>query len=351
MRIVRFHADGSLRCEDLPAPEPGQGEVLLAPQAVGVCGTDAHILDGHFPSRPPVALGHEVAAIVQDVGPGVTAVAPGDLVTVEPHLYCGICASCQLGNVQTCTDRRAPGVHLNGGMSELMVVPQTIAYRLPEGTPPLHGALTEPIACCVHAVDRLEAKSGLPVAVFGCGPAGAIITALCSLAGLAPIVVIDPRASRRDLALRVGADHVIDPSTQDVHAAAMELTGGVGFPSVIEAAGKGPVLEQAVGIAARSATILLFGVADPHDTATVRPNEIYTKELRLVGTALNPYTHRRAIGLLHRLPLNELRTVVYPLDKVPQAIDAQRAGEADKVYVEPQQVEDPNTFTRTEVMA
>ena len=352
MRIVRFHADGRLRREVLPDPTPGPHDVVLAPQAVGVCGTDTHIVAGHFPSKPPVALGHEVSAIVTQVGEGVSAVSVGDLVTVEPHLYCGICPSCQLGDVQTCTDRRAPGVHLNGGMSELMVVPETIAYPLPAGTPALHGAMTEPIACAVHAMDRLEARSGLPIAIFGSGPVGAILTSLSRLAGLSPIVVIDPRASRRDLASRVGADHVLDPYNDDIQAAALELTGGAGFASVIDAVGSGSVVEQAVTVAARSATILLFGVADPEDTATVNPNEIYTKELRLIGTALNPYTHRRAIGLLHRLPLDELTKAVYTLDQVPEALEAQKTGEADKVFIAPQELTDRAAFsTEAEVTA
>ncbi len=337
MKAARYLGDHVVSVDEIPDPVPGDHDVLLAPLAVGVCGTDTHIIDGDFVSRPPMVLGHEVSARVVQIGAAVTTLQVGDLVTVEPHIYDGTCIWCQIGKPHMCPHRQAPGVHLDGGMAELLAVPETIAYKLPADTPAHFGALTEPIACSVHAMDRLDARSGLPVAIFGAGPAGAILIALAKLAGLSPIVSIEMREQRRDLALRVGADIAIDPRDPDFDRIVREATAGNGFPYVVDAVGSSRVLESAIGIAARGANILLFGVARPDDVASVRPNEIYAKELSLLGTALNPFTHRRAANLLSSLPLDELNVGFFGLDDIEAALQAQRDGTFDKVFITPQE--------------
>lgn len=337
MKAARYLGNHTVRVEDVPDPTYGPHDVLLRPLVVGVCGTDTHIVDGEFVSRPPMVLGHEVCAQVAEVGSAVTTLQVGDLVTVEPHLYDGTCIWCQIGKPHMCPNRQAPGVHLDGGMAELLVVPATIAYKLPADTPAHFGALTEPIACSVHAMDRLDARSGLPIAIFGAGPAGAILIALAKLAGLCPIVSIEMREQRRDLALRVGADIAIDPRDPNFDKVVQDATAGNGFPYVVDAVGSSRILESAIGIAARGANILLFGVARPDDVASVKPNEIYAKELTLLGTALNPFTHRRAANLLASLPLGELHAGFFGLDDIEAALQAQRDGMFDKVFITPQE--------------
>ena len=336
MKAVRYHGDGELRVEQIPDPTPGPDDVLLAPLAVGVCGTDNHIIAGHFVSRPPVVLGHEVAAEVIALGRDVRGLEVGQLITVEPHLYCGRCVPCQTGRQHLCPDRAAPGVHLDGGMAGRLVVPATLAYPVPDGVPVEHAAMTEPIACCVHGMDRLAPMSGMPLAVFGCGPAGAIMIALARLAGAHPIIALDPQPARRQLALRVGADVALDPTEEGLTERMADLTDGQGVAAAIDAVGSARVLEQAIGLSARGGRILVFGVADAGERAAISPNDVYLRELTILGTALNPYTHRRAVGLLQRLPLDQLCTASYDLDSVPDALDAQRLGKADKVFIHPQ---------------
>lgn len=337
MKAVRYHGNGELRVEQLPDPQPGLADVLLAPVVVGVCGTDNHIVADHFVSCPPVVLGHEIAAEVLEVGRNVREPKVGQLITVEPHLYCGSCTPCQTGRQHLCPHRRAPGVHIDGGMAERLVVPATLVYPVPKDVQPEHAALTEPIACCVHGMDRLAPMSGLPLAVFGCGPAGAIMIALARLAGAAPIVAFDPQPRRRELALRVGADVALDPTHADIADQVAELTRGDGFAAAIDAVGSARVLEQAIHLSARGGRILVFGVTDAEERVAISPNEVYMRELSILGTALNPYTHRRAVGLLQRLPLDQLQTATFGLDDVAAALDAQRHGVADKVFIRPQQ--------------
>lgn len=337
MKAARYLGDHRVSVDQIPEPDYGPFDVLIAPLAVGVCGTDTHIVDGAFMSRPPMVLGHEICGRVVAVGDGVTSVVVDDLVTVEPHLYCGVCVYCQTGMLHMCPRRRAPGVHLDGGMAELLAVPETLAYRLPADTPPHFGAMTEPIACAVHAMDRLGARSGLPAAIFGAGPAGAVLIALAKLAGLTPVVSIEMREQRRELARRFGADIVVDPRDEQFSAILDEASSGDGFPFVVDAVGSSSVLQSALAICSRGANVLLFGVAHPDDEAVVRPNDIYAREISILGTALNPSTHRRAANLLPSLPLQELEVGFFPLDDIEGALQAQRDGTFDKVFMTPQE--------------
>lgn len=335
MKAVRFHGVGQLRVDDLPVPQPGEGEVLIKVGAVGVCGTDTHILDGHYPSTPPVTLGHEVAGTVVALGVGASGVQVGDLVTVEPHRYCGQCSFCRRGMEHMCPGKQAYGVHVDGGMAEYLAVPARIVYRLPAGVDASIGALTEPLACCVHAIDRLQLTSGLPLYIGGCGPAGSMLIALAARSGMSPIVAADMRQDRRQLALRMGADVALDPSAGDLIEQALAVTGGEGYPYLIDAVGHPTVLQDCITLSARGGRILVFGVADPAAEAVIRPNDIYSRELTILGSAINPFTHHRAVGLLTRLPLGALRIKTFPLEEASAALEAVRSGEFDKVQLVP----------------
>jgi L-iditol 2-dehydrogenase len=336
LKALRFHGPHDLRLEDVPAPAPGPGEIRIRPVAVGICGTDIHILDGTFSARSPVVLGHEVAGRVEAVGREVRSVSEGDLVTVEPHRYCGVCRYCRLGREHLCLDKEAFGVHLNGGMAEFQVIPEGIAYRLPDGMDPKIGALAEPLSCCVHAMDRLAPRSGTSIVIFGAGPAGLILVALSRLAGLTPIVVVEPDVARRDSAVTFGANTTVDPSGTGWADTALAIVGGAGFDYVVEAVGSPRVLESAIPLAARQGTILVFGVANPDETAAIKPQEVFAKELTILGTVINPFTHHRAVELLPLLGLDRLGIRTFPLEAHAEAFAAHQQRAAGKVQFAPQ---------------
>ncbi|MCY7418203.1 MAG: alcohol dehydrogenase catalytic domain-containing protein, partial [Chloroflexi bacterium] len=202
---VRFGGIGDLHLEQRPVPEPGAGEVRIAPLAVGICGTDARILEGAYHARPGAILGHEIAGRIVALGSGVTNVREGDLVSVEPHLYCGACRYCRLGWEHLCPDKRAFGVHLDGGMAASVVVPARLAYVVPDGVDPAVACMAEPVGCAIHGMDRLAPLSGLPLLIIGGGPAGLVLLALARLNGVGPIVVVEIDAQRRAPAPPPGA--------------------------------------------------------------------------------------------------------------------------------------------------
>src|SRR3954447_1680688 len=339
VKAVRFVEAGRLAFDDLPVGDPGPLEVRLRPLAVGICGTDARILEGAYYARPGTVLGHEVAGVIDAVGSEVGNVREGDLVTIEPHLYCGVCRYCRLGHEHLCPEKRAFGVHLDGGMAERMVVPGRLAYLLPSDTDPTVGCLTEPLACAIHGIDRLAPSSGLPVLVIGAGTAGLLLGSLSRLAGLT-VVVIEPDEQRRKAAVAMADAIAIDPTSPDWREQAVQATGGAGYDFVIEAAGSAEGLETAVALSARPGRILLYGVARPTDRASVPPYDIYAKELTIIGTALNPFTHLRAVEMLSAIRFNALDRRRYPLADYAAAFAGQQDRTSIKTIIAPN---DPST--------
>lgn len=337
---LRHHRSDGLRLVDEPVPTLAAGETSLDVLVVGLCGTDAHIIAGTFPSADGVIMGHEVCGIVRDVADDVSGLRPGDLVTVEPHWYCTACTYCRSGDEHLCVDKKGYGVKLDGGMTTTMTAPARILYRLDPATSPLTGAMTEPLACCIHSMDRLDPTSGTSVLIAGCGPAGAMLVALSQARGLTPIVVSEPSPERRELARAMGADLVVHPDDLDSPEVGA-LVGEHGFQSVIDAVGSAAISRDLLDRLRKGGTFLVFGVADPSDTMALTPREIYDRELTIVGSIINPYTHERAVALAPTLPLAALPTRVFPLDEYAEAFRAQGEGR-EKIYITP----NPQMFAR-----
>lgn len=338
-RSLRFQGVGDARLAEESYRDPLPHEAVIAPLAVGVCGTDVHLMAGHFPAEQGIVLGHETCGRVleppTEQDDSAPRLAEGDLVTVEPHRYCTTCSYCRAGKEHLCNGKRGYGVRLDGGLSTRMLAPGRILYRMPADTPPWVGALTEPVACCVHGMDQLAARSGESVLIHGCGPAGAILVSLARLSGLAPIVVSEPSAARRSVAVAMGADLAVAPEELDGLTDGSGPVNGEGFDHVIDAVGSAAVLERSLSLARRGGRLLVFGVGHPEDTFALSPRRIYDAELTIVGTSINPYTHQRAVALLDRLRLANLDPVFLGLDEWSTALERQASG-AGKVFITPQ---------------
>ncbi len=336
MWAMRFHAPGDLRLEQLAVPNPKPGEVRLRPLAAGLCGTDAHIFKGEFPAASPVVLGHEVAGIIDAVGAGVKGLVEGDLVTVQPNTYCGACRYCRTGREHLCPNLCAYGVHIDGGFAEAMVASARVVYRMPSGLDARLACLAEPLSCCIHGMDRTAIQSGSTVLVIGAGLIGLMLTRLTRLAGAGLIVSSEPQEFRRKCALEFGADTVVDPK-QEGETQALAATHGEGFDFVVDAVGSSATFSQAINMAARGGTILVFGCAPMHATATVRPFDIYARELTVKGSFINPYTHERAVSLLPQMGLEKLQIEAFPLAEFRKAFERQPATSmAAKIELLPQ---------------
>ena len=175
MKATYFLGNQTFEVREEPIPKAKPGTVVVRNYACGVCGTDVHIYRGEPGSaevHPPVVLGHEYAGVVAEVGEGVTGLQVGDHVTIDPNIYCGVCDACRNGKKQMCSHMEAVGVTMNGGFAEYSIVPAAQALRLHPDVPLEYGAMSEPLACCIHGIDRAEIKVGDTVCVVGGGAIG-----------------------------------------------------------------------------------------------------------------------------------------------------------------------------------
>jgi threonine dehydrogenase-like Zn-dependent dehydrogenase len=309
--------------------------VLIRIDSATICGTDQHILEGKFWAKPPVVLGHEFAGYVERIGGSVRNCEPGDLVSVEPHIYCGCCKPCRLGKPHLCLDRLAWGINLNGGFEQYATVRMDTVYRVPDGISAEEAALGEITGCCMHGIDRVDVRFGDIVVILGGGAAGLILARLAELRGAARIIISEPNAGRREQIRTFGYDHVIDPLREDLVATVDAATNGLGADVVIEAAGRPETAEQAVELAGHGGRILFFGVAAPGKHASIEPNRVFARELTIVGSIRNPFTHHSVMEILPRLRLKDIVTHRFALEDIGKAFEAARRGEGLKICIKP----------------
>ena len=282
----------------------GKHEVLVKNMACGICGTDVHIYHGEAGSAdvtPPVVLGHEFSGIVMETGDAVTTVSVGDHVAMDPNLYCGKCLPCRMGKKQNCEHLSALGVTRDGGFAEYAVCPESQCFVVNKEIDFDVAAMAEPLACVVHGIDQAAIRPGQAVLVIGGGTIGLLM------------VQMDVREKIREICGRDGAD------------------------VVIECVGKPFAVEQAFYAAGFGATLLLFSVPATDATVALPLFDVSKKELRILGSMINPDTHQRAVNLIngHCLEIKKLITHAYDLEHLDEAIHMQMSSESIKVMVHP----------------
>lgn len=312
-------------------PEDIRVEVIYS----GICGTELHLYGGMVfgtPATEPAALGHEFSGRVVEVGQAVTTLRVGDRVTAIPGGPCYQCELCRIGRPSMCPHRVSIR---SGAWAPTLVLPARIAWRIPDDVSDRAGALTEPLACAVRAVDRSEMRNGDRVVVVGGGPIGLLIVAIAKASGAHTVVLSEPRAFRRQLGLRLGADLAVDPAADDLAAVVAEATRGFGADVVFEAVGHPRTVEQAIALAAPGGTVLIAGVADRDDAASFKPQELFFKELTIRGTKGVTWGVDRALRWLGRLDLEPLVTHTLPLAQAREAVELALHGDSGKVVLQP----------------
>lgn len=278
MKAVQFESIGHVRISELPDPEPGPGEVLIKVAASGICHTDVDILKGNFEARFPVVPGHEYAGTVVAVGEGVSSDWLGRRVAVDPNIPCGECAACHENRQNLCRDLKAYGVNRDGGFAELSAVRVPNVY--PIGDLPFEeAAFAEPLGCVVHALKRLRPEPGSEVLVFGAGPMGLLMLQALKAYGAARVAVVDLHGPRLELARQLGADEVFLG-----HPELRRRREGRSFDVVADATGVPQVVEAMMGWVRDGGKLLYFGVCPPSAEISVRPFEVYRRDLQIVGS-------------------------------------------------------------------
>jgi 2-desacetyl-2-hydroxyethyl bacteriochlorophyllide A dehydrogenase len=331
---AQYEGNHRLELVEKELPALKETDVVIRVAAATICGTDFHILEGKFPAEPPVVIGHEFAGYVEQVGSAVVSVQPGDLVTIEPHLFCGLCKYCRIGKEHLCLRKKGYGVRLDGGFAEICVIPEKTVYKVPPGITPAVAALTENVGCCLHGIELANIRQGDKVVVLGGGFVGIVLAELARMNGAGSVSIVEPNAYRIETARSRGF-HTINPFAENVTEIVTEMTDGLGADVVIEAAGRIDTAKQTLQLVGRGGTVLFFGVVPPEYSMEIAPNELFSKELTLLGSSINPYSHYKAIQKLAALNLEPLITHHYPLRQIKEAFGMAQSGAGFKVAVHP----------------
>ena len=219
MKSAVFYGKHDLRVEESAKPTVGKRDVLINVKACGVCGTDVHIYEGDKGAAdvtPPTHPGHEFAGVIEAVGCDVTGFKPGLCACIDPNHPCGCCEPCRDGINHYCEHMTGYGTTVNGGFAEYCSVDMQQVYKLGEHTSFEQGAMTEPVACCLHGIDMCNIKPGSTVVVIGGGMIGLLMMQLaktwCNQSRFARAL----SRAKREVALKLGADLAIDSIREDV---------------------------------------------------------------------------------------------------------------------------------------
>ena len=325
MKAAVFYEPGVVKVQQWPDPEISGDEVLIRVMAAGVCGTDLHIFDGAKGASeccPPVVLGHEFAGVVEAVGPDVKYIKVGDHVTVDPNRGCGVCPACKSGNPHFCPDMFATGVGGDGGFAELAKAREEQVYALHPSVPFEQAAMCEPLACCLHGIDRAQIRTGDTVLVIGGGTIGLLMVQLAKMAGAGTIILSEPLEAKHDMGRLVGADHCINP----MKTTPFELIEREGIRRIdvsIECVGRTNTMLDALKFVSRGGHVLFFGLTPPDAEIPLKPYDVFQRELTITSSFVNPHTQGRAVTLVDsgKLRLAELISDRLTLDEMNRAYE------------------------------
>lgn len=338
MRAIVFTSEGELAIEDRPTPEPGYKEILIKTAAVGICGTDTHVLDGEFEGTVfPLVPGHEatgtIVALGEAVNSGVFDFKVGDRVAVNPSTTCGECEFCLNGHQNLCPAWNGLGVVASdGACQEFFVAPAQNVYKLREDTDIHEAALIEPLACAIRGWDVLPRRMGDHVLVYGAGTMGLLMAQLATRAGAASVTIVDLNEARLATAEECGIElryTTADQADREKWDVVIDCTGNI------------RAIEDALTRVKPAGFFQDFGVAPADKTAQFSPFRIYRDEISIVGTMAVLNSFGRAVQMFEAGAINARAMIShsFTLDDYDQALSMFRKGEGRKLQIRPNDAE------------
>lgn len=327
MLALRYHGNKDIRLEDIPVPEPGEGEVRVRVTHTGICATDIeewqygplwvqhgspNALTGR---QTPLTLGHEITGHVETVGSAMTGVRTGERVAINNVLTCGTCFWCQRGEQAVCPSMAVAGLSADGGLAEFLVWPAENIVPLPDTVSDEEAALVEPATVAVRAVRNSGVKAGDTVAVVGAGTVG-LLTAQAFHATGARVIAVDIREQSLATAKSLGADHTVNASSGRAGEELLDLTSGIGPDIVAETAGAAQTPIDAINWTRRGGTTVLVGIYSA--TPQMNFNNIVGFERRVVGSvAAGPGDMAATVAMIGsgRIRVKDLVSAKIPLER------------------------------------
>lgn len=344
--IVKYQiGDGFIGLRDVPEPDPGPGEVKIAVQAAGICGSDLHIWHGdiEIPVKPPVVLGHEFSGIVNKLGAGVTGgLEVGQRVTAEnSHSVCGRCEYCMTGYYNLCAGRLATGYAFDGAFAPYVVVPAHRVHHLPDGVDFHTGALSDPSACAYRAVCEMgQVGPGDTVLILGVGSMGLFSIQYAKLSGGRVILAGTPAdAARLEIGRDLGADLTIDVTQPDAEKEMSQFAGRGGIDVVLECSGAPAAARMGLKLIKKRGRYVLVGIVGR--AFELDFDQVLYKELVVRGMfshICQAWEKAIALAAQEKIQTEPLITDVLPLSEWETGFCRFAERKAIKVIFEPQRV-------------
>ncbi len=324
---------GKVAVLDIPEQKLGPEDVRIKVAYCAICGSDPHLVENIFGWTVPFGLGHEVSGVVVELGEKATrkGLKVGDRVAGNFLHFCGTCYYCQNGQQQFCEHASESN---NCGMSETIVWHESQLYKLPDNISLKEGCLLEPTSIVTRLMDKVAMKFGQRVAICGGGPIGLLATQCIALSGASKITLIEPIAERRALALKYGADSVIDPMAQNVVEAALAITDGLGYDVVIDCSGSVHAVHDLPYITSKGG-LLIYAAMYPgtYEMPLNLYKFCFSNELNITGMYVAPYAYPRALQMLPKLQLEDFTSKIFDIDDAEEAFKAQISGKWPKILI------------------
>jgi D-arabinitol dehydrogenase (NADP+) len=320
MKALIIDEPGKARVAEVPIPKPGPGEVLIRVERCGICGTDVHIFRGEYLGSYPITPGHEFSGTITEVGAGVTSLAVGDRVAVEPNIACDACPACLSNRQNFCENWKAVGVGLPGGMAEYVVAPTKAVFDIGD-LAFKSGAFVEPLSCVLHGMQRAAPQLADEILILGAGPIGILLLKTALAMGASSITALDRSSSRLELAQAEGATATL---------ASIDAIPRDHFDLVIDATGVPAIMEKTTQWVRPGGRILLFGVPPSGSKITLDAFAIFRKGLTLLSSYTSVRNSIQAVRMLRsgRIDVSSLVSHELPLERFVEGVEMIEKGAA-----------------------
>ncbi len=345
MRAVVLNGPNDFAPTDIPKPVIGDNDMLLEMKKAAICGTDMRILAGTKTKgvRYPSVIGHEMCGVISEVGKNVTGFQVGDKVSIANVIPCGSCPACLAGRENACMNRKAIGYEFNGGFEEYVLIPEIAiksgnVIKLPEDVSFTAGALIEPLSCCIRGLKNAGTGFNDTVLIVGAGPIGLMHMQLSKIAGAKQVIVSEPNEMRREVALELGADRVVDPTKENLEQIIKDATNGMGADVIVMAIGVPALVNSTLKLCKKGGTVNLFAGFAGTGECQIEVNTIHYNEINVNGSTAYKradYLEAADMVITKKINLDKIATHTFKIDEFQDAYEMCKSGKGLKVMIEP----------------
>ncbi len=326
MLAAVFHENesggGEVKLEEVVIPIIMKNDqILIEVKACGICGTDLKIIEGGHPANDNTIIGHEFGGVIKEIGKDVKDLEIGDNVVIDPNEKCGYCINCRRGFSNLCDFMALGttfGIFQNGGFAKYCIIPKSAAFKLPDNIDMNAAALIEPLSCAVHCHNIANVRESDNVVIIGAGPMGLIIESVIRKHPIKNLICVELNDWRREKAMDLGADFVINPNSQNVKKEIMRITNENGADVIIDAVGLSETFEMGLSMWAPGARLVCFG-QDYRAEAKIKPNDIVRYQRKILGSYIGyAEDFLDAIELINNkvIEIEKLITKIIPLNQL-----------------------------------